>query len=185
MHGIIAARSLTRAMRCPFCRHEETRVLDSRDTEEGAATRRRRECSRCGRRFTTYERVEGTMLAVVKKSGRVEPFEAGKLRAGVAIACEKRPVSARQIDDLVLETENHFRDQGVTQVTSQEIGRYVMGGLKRLDEVAYVRFASVYQEFDEVRRFVSTVESLSEPQRRDRRRRGGEGTPGDMALPLE
>jgi transcriptional repressor NrdR len=172
-------------MRCPFCRHEETRVLDSRDTDEGAATRRRRECSWCGRRFTTYERVEGTMLAVRKKSGRTEPFEAGKLRAGVAIACEKRPVTARQIDDLVLDTENHFRDQGVAQVSSQEIGHYVMAGLKRLDEVAYVRFASVYQEFDEVRSFVSTVESLSEPQRKDHRRRGGDDSSGNPPLPLD
>ncbi|MBD3177190.1 MAG: transcriptional repressor NrdR [Armatimonadia bacterium] len=172
-------------MRCPFCRHEETRVLDSRDTDEGAATRRRRECSWCGRRFTTYERIEGTMLAVRKKSGRTEPFEAGKLRAGVAIACEKRPITPKQIDELVLETENHFRDQGVGQVSSQEIGRYVMAGLKRLDEVAYVRFASVYQEFDEVRSFVSAVESLADTEAGKGSRPGEDDSGGDLALPLD
>jgi transcriptional repressor NrdR len=94
-------------------------------------------------------------------------------------------VTAKQIDDLVLDTENHFRDQGVAQVSSQEIGHYVMAGLKRLDEVAYVRFASVYQEFDEVRSFVSTVESLSEPQRKDHRRRGGDDSSGNPPLPLD
>jgi transcriptional repressor NrdR len=151
-------------MRCPFCRDTETRVLDSRDTEEGCATRRRRECGSCGRRFTTYERVDGGMLTVRKKDGRMEPFEPSKIRAGIQIACEKRPVNDGQIDALVLGVENSLRDEGAIEVTSEEIGRRVMEVLRELDPVAYVRFASVYEEFAEAGRFVSTVRQLEGPE---------------------
>jgi transcriptional repressor NrdR len=147
-------------MRCPFCRHTETRVLDSRDTEESSSTRRRRECVSCGRRFTTYERVDGGMMSVRKKDGHMEPFESSKTRAGIEIACEKRPVSPAEIDALVLRIENSLRDEGLVEVTSEEIGKRVMTELKLLDPVAFVRFASVYEEFAEARSFVSTVQSL-------------------------
>jgi transcriptional repressor NrdR len=151
-------------MRCPFCRHTETRVLDSRDTEESSSTRRRRECVSCGRRFTTYERVDGGMMTVRKKDGRMEPFESSKTRAGIEIACEKRPVSPAEIDALVLRVENSLRDEGLVEVTSEEIGKRVMVELKLLDPVAFVRFASVYEEFAEARSFVSTVESLEDAE---------------------
>lgn len=163
-------------MRCPFCRDADTRVLDSRDTDEGNATRRRRECASCGRRFTTYERIDGAMLSVRKKDGRMEPFEASKVRAGVAIACEKRAIAAGEIDALVLRIENAVRDEFVSEVASDEIGRRVMAELRRLDPVAFVRFASVYEEFQEAGSFVATVQSLEHvgEQPGDDDRSGGE-----------
>lgn len=134
--------------------------MDSRESDSGAVTRRRRECVECHRRFTTYERVEGVLLSVVKKSGKIEPFESGKIRAGIAIACEKRPVTVEQIDEMVLAVENSIRDEYDSEVSSQEIGRQVMEQLLRVDHVAFVRFASVYQEFSDVGSFVDTVERL-------------------------
>ncbi len=151
-------------MRCPFCHAADSRVLDSRQTEDGAVVRRRRVCDNCHRRFTTYERVEGVLLSVAKKDGRIEPFESNKIRRGVQIACEKRPVTEEQIDELVVAVENKLRDAGKTEVTSQEIGRLVMEELRKLDAVAYVRFASVYHEFSSPERFIDTVAQLATQQ---------------------
>jgi len=137
-------------------------VLDSRQTDDGSVVRRRRACDRCGRRFTTYERVEGVLLSVIKKDGTIEPFESNKIRTGVLIACEKRPVTEEQIRELVVSVENQLRDEGRSEVSTAEIGRLVMRELQKLDEVAYIRFASVYQEFASPQRFIETVAELSQ-----------------------
>ncbi|WP_324670253.1 transcriptional regulator NrdR [Geochorda subterranea] len=144
-------------MRCPFCSEPDTRVIDSRLTEEGAAVRRRRECPRCGRRFTTYERVEEIPLMVVKKDGRREPFSRQKVLAGVMKACEKRPIPVARIEELVSRVEEAVRTQGEYEVPSRLIGERVMEELRQLDPVAYVRFASVYRDFQDVTGFVAEV----------------------------
>lgn len=172
-------------MRCPFCRHDETRVLDSRDSEEGSATRRRRECASCRRRFTTYERVDGRMITVRKKSGAMEPFESSKIRNGILTACEKRPITEEQIDEIVLDVENSLRDEGQVEVTSGEIGRRVMEALRRTDHVAYVRFASVYEEFSEVGRFVSAVQGLADEETPREDDPAPEAPPPDADAPPE
>jgi transcriptional repressor NrdR len=148
------------AVQCPFCRHDDTRVLDSRPTEEGAAIRRRRECAACGRRFTTYERVEDTPLLVVKKDGRREAFDRRKLLKGLVTACEKRPVPLSQLEAVVSETERVVRDQGYDEVPSRVLGELVMERLRALDPVAYVRFASVYREFTDLQGFKELLERL-------------------------
>lgn len=147
-------------MNCPFCSRPDTRVVDSRLTDEGAAVRRRRECPRCGRRFTTYERVEEAPLMVVKKDGRREPFSRQKVLAGVMKACEKRPVPMAVMEELVDRVERAAREQGESEVSSRFIGERVMEELRRIDPVAYVRFASVYREFKDVTGFVAEVEQL-------------------------
>ncbi|MBE3597678.1 MAG: transcriptional repressor NrdR [Limnochordaceae bacterium] len=149
-------------MKCPYCGEPDTRVVDSRLTEEGAAVRRRRECPGCGRRFTTYERLEEPPLLVVKKDGRREVFSRAKILAGVLKACEKRPIRMDQVEDLVGRVERAVRQQfgGAGEVPSAAIGERVMDELRRLDAVAYVRFASVYREFKDVSGFVAEVEGL-------------------------
>lgn len=147
-------------MRCPACGHPDTRVLDSRPTEEGAAIRRRRECPRCRERFTTYERVEHTPLWVVKKDGRRELFNPDKVLAGVLTACEKRPVSLEQLQSLVREVERELRSRYDREVPSREIGELVMERLRALDDIAYVRFASVYREFRDLETLRREVERL-------------------------
>lgn len=147
-------------MRCPYCRHDDTRVLDSRPTEEGAAIRRRRECGRCGRRFTTYEHVEERPLYVIKKDGRREVFDRKKVLRGLITACEKRPVALSALDALVDELERHLRDLGQDEVSSRVIGEFVMGRLRALDSVAYVRFASVYREFQDLSGFRDLLERI-------------------------
>ncbi|MFO0584541.1 MAG: transcriptional regulator NrdR [Anaeromyxobacteraceae bacterium] len=147
-------------MRCPWCGNLEDRVVDSREAGEGTATRRRRECAGCGRRFTTYERIEEILPHVVKKDGRREPFDRKKILEGVGRACQKRPVSAEQIEALVMGIERELQDLGEREIRTTAIGEAVMKRLRALDEVAYVRFASVYRAFRDVAEFMSELEHL-------------------------
>ncbi|HHT02249.1 MAG TPA: transcriptional repressor NrdR [Firmicutes bacterium] len=146
-------------MQCPYC-GSDSKVLDSRQTEEGRAVRRRRECLGCMRRFTTYEKVEEMPLVVVKKDGRREPFEQSKIRRGILTACEKRPVSMEVVDELVHSIERDIRSNWVREVESRVIGEMVMDRLREIDEVAYVRFASVYRQFKDLERFREELERL-------------------------
>lgn len=138
----------------------ETKVLDSRDAEDLAVTRRRRECEKCEKRFTTYERVEFIDLVVRKKDGKTEPFDRKKIEGGVLKACEKRPVSREKIEETVDEIERDIRKKEGTEITTQEIGEMVIEKLKKLDKVAYIRFASVYREFADLTEFESEVKKL-------------------------
>lgn len=159
-------------MNCPFCRHDDTRVLDSRPTEEGVTIRRRRECTMCERRFTTYERVEEPPLLVVKKDGRREAFDRQKILRGMITACEKRPVPLAQLESLASSVERRIRDQGADEVPSHWVGEQVMDLLAALDTVAYVRFASVYRDFTDLRGFKELLERM------DPRGGGAESDPG-------
>ncbi|EXM38285.1 MULTISPECIES: transcriptional regulator NrdR [Ruminococcus] len=147
-------------MRCPFCSHEDTRVIDSRPSE--GKKRRRRECPKCGRRFTTYEVVEKPLLMVYKKDGSFEPFDRQKLIKGLQNAIKKRPVSVEQVTNLVDDIENTYANKMQTETTTGEIGDMVLSGLKKLDNVAYVRFASVYKDFNDVDSFIQIISELSE-----------------------
>ena len=147
-------------MKCPFCMYEETKVIDSRDTEDLSATRRRRECLRCKKRFTTYERVENINLMVVKKDKRIEEFDRDKLMKGILKACEKRPININDIEKMVDEIEYELRDQKGVEVSSKLIGELVMTKLKKIDKVAYIRFASVYREFKDTGQFIEEVKQL-------------------------
>lgn len=147
-------------MRCPFCSHGEDRVIDSRPSDEGSAIRRRRECIACGGRFTTYEKIETLPLLVIKKDGTREPFERDKLISGILKSCEKRPVSTSQIETLVNNIETSNQNALKREVTSHEIGEMVMDGLKKIDEVAYVRFASVYRQFKDVNSFLDELNQM-------------------------
>jgi transcriptional repressor NrdR len=148
-------------MRCPYCGHVEDRVVDSREAQEGQATRRRRECAACGRRFTTYERIEEILPAVVKKDGRREPFDRRKIVEGLTRACQKRPVAAEQIEELVTGVERSLQELGEKEIPSHEIGERVMERLRTLDAVAYVRFASVYRDFRDVGEFMNELRDLA------------------------
>jgi transcriptional repressor NrdR len=147
-------------MRCPYCGHLEDRVVDSREAQEGLVTRRRRECLGCARRFTTYERIEDVLPQVVKKDGRREAFDRTKIVDGVATACQKRPVSAEQLEALVAGIERQVQETGDREIRSTVIGEAVMQRLRALDEVAYVRFASVYRAFRDVGEFMTELEGL-------------------------
>lgn len=147
-------------MRCSFCGFVDTRVLDSRPVEDGYSIRRRRECTACGRRFTTYEKMDELPLVVVKKDGRREPFDRHKLLQGMLKACQKRPVSVSRLEEMVGEIERELKSTANREVRSQSIGEAVMGQFKDLDEVAYVRFASVYREFRDAESFVREIERL-------------------------
>ncbi|MDP2858974.1 MAG: transcriptional regulator NrdR [Bacillota bacterium] len=147
-------------MKCPYCGYEDSRVLDSRPTEEGGAIRRRRECTACLRRFTTYERVEEIPLIVIKKDGRREPFDRNKILSGLLKACEKRPVSLERLERLVNDVEREMRNSLKGEVESREIGEMAMNRLKEVDEIAYVRFASVYRQFKDVGKFLEELEVL-------------------------
>ena len=147
-------------MKCPFCGHLEDKVVDSRSKQEGAATRRRRECLNCGERYTTYEYIEAASLVVLKSDGRSETFNRGKLKAGIVIALAKRPASPAAIDNVVTEIEERFYEAGKQQVSSKEIGELVMEKLKALDEVAYIRFASVYRRFEDIGEFRRVLEKM-------------------------
>ncbi len=151
-------------MRCPFCSKDETRVLDSRESGEGTVIRRRRECEACKRRFTTYERVEELNPLVVKKDGRREAFDRDKLLSGLKKACEKRPVSVDQLEQLISELERKLQEMGEKEVTSKTIGEIVMTQLPSLDEVAYVRFASVYRSFRDIAEFMDELKDIVEGQ---------------------
>ncbi len=152
-------------MRCPFCLHDDSKVLDSRSTEEGASIRRRRECAQCGKRFTTYERLEEVPFMVIKKDGRREAFNRSKVLNGVLRACEKRPVSSDAIDELVDDVERELRSSLEREASSEQIGLLVMDRLKALDEVAYVRFASVYRQFKDINRFMDELKDLLNGER--------------------
>lgn len=147
-------------MKCPFCDHPDTKVIDSRPTEEGHAIRRRRGCDNCNRRFTTYEKVEEPILMVVKKDARREEFDRSKVLNGIMKACQKRPVSLHQMEEMVNEVERQLVNSMEKEVDSNYIGELIMEQLKKVDEVAYVRFASVYRQFTDVNTFVKEIEKL-------------------------
>lgn len=147
-------------MKCPYCSYEETQVIDTRETENLETTRRRRECLKCNKRFTTYERVEEAEIIVVKKGGRRERFERQKLLNGILKACEKRSISLDKIEKLVDEVESDLRKRDSVEVESKVIGELAMKKLKTLDKVAYIRFASVYREFEDIEMFEQELERL-------------------------
>ncbi|MEA4928902.1 MAG: transcriptional regulator NrdR [Candidatus Limiplasma sp.] len=147
-------------MRCPFCGYLDSRVIDSRPTEEGNSIRRRRECMRCGRRFTTYEKIETSIVMVVKKDMRREVFAPEKIKSGLLHACQKRPVSMKDIDGIVEKVEKAVYSSGEDEFSSRRIGELVMEELKKIDEVAYVRFASVYRQFTDVSSFMDELNKL-------------------------
>lgn len=147
-------------MKCPFCYHAESKVVDSRPTDEGFTIRRRRECTKCGKRFTTYEKIEQLPVFVVKKDGRRESFDRNKILKGLLKACEKRPISLKDLEELVQDVEKQVFNSLEQEVTSQQIGQMVMERLKKLDEVAYVRFASVYRQFKDINTFMEELNKL-------------------------
>ena len=147
-------------MKCPFCSYEDSRVIDSRSVENGASIRRRRECPSCGRRFTTYEKYEETPLVVNKKDGRRELFDISKLLNGLLKAFEKRPVSLETIQNMAHEIEREPRLKGESEDSSREIGELVMQHLEKTDQIAYVRFASVYRQFADVQNFMQELQRL-------------------------
>lgn len=147
-------------MNCPFCHHPESKVIDSRDSQEGEIIRRRRECVKCEQRFTTYERIEEILPAVIKKDGRREPFDRGKILEGVRKACEKRPISVSTLEKLIDSVVQSIQEFGLEEVESSKIGAKVMEGLHGLDEVAYVRFASVYRSFKDINEFMKELKDL-------------------------
>ena len=149
-------------MRCPFCAHEDSQVKDSRPTEDGASIRRRRQCEDCGARFTTFERVQLRELNVVKSGNRREPFDRTKLERSISIACRKRPVAPERVEKLVSSIQRQVETSGESEIDSARIGEMVMHGLKALDPVAYIRFASVYKDFREARDFEEFAGSVSE-----------------------
>ncbi|HEY0013451.1 MAG TPA: transcriptional regulator NrdR [Allosphingosinicella sp.] len=149
-------------MRCPFCSHENSQVKDSRPTEDGASIRRRRQCEDCGARFTTFERVQLRELTVVKSGGRREPFERGKLERSIVTACRKRAVAPDRIERLVSSIQRQIETSGESEIGSAAIGELVMNGLKGLDPVAYIRFASVYKDFTEARDFEEFAGTVKE-----------------------
>ena len=152
-------------MKCPFCNSADTKVIDSRPTEDGHAIRRRRGCDNCGRRFTTYEKVEEITLMIVKKDGRREAFDRSKILNGIIKACEKRPVSMAEMEAMTDEIEKTLSNSMEKEVESYYIGELIMNHLKDLDEVAYVRFASVYRQFTDVNTFIQEIEKLIGPQK--------------------
>ena len=149
-------------MRCPFCGHDDSQVKDSRPSEDGASIRRRRQCEGCGGRFTTFERVQLREVTVVKSGGKREAFERVKLERSIDIACRKRPISGEQMDRLVSGIQRQLETSGETEVPAAQIGALVMAGLKGLDPVAYIRFASVYKDFTEARDFEEFAGTVSE-----------------------
>lgn len=147
-------------MKCPFCSYKESKVVDSRPTDEATVIRRRRECISCSKRFTTYEKIEHMPIFVIKKDGRREVFDSGKIMGGVLKACEKRPVSITDIENLVADVEKTIYNSLEKEITSENIGEMVMERLKELDEVAYVRFASVYRQFKDINTFMEELKKL-------------------------
>jgi transcriptional repressor NrdR len=147
-------------MKCPFCDHSESKVIDSRESKNGFCIRRRRECLSCERRFTTYEKIEEIPYMVVKKDGKRQRFDSQKLLQGLLKACEKRPVPVSELEEIVEEIETKLQDRPEKEISTSEIGQFVMERLKVLDKVAYVRFASVYREFKDVLEFKKELEVL-------------------------
>ena len=147
-------------MKCPFCGYEESKVIDSRPTDEGERIRRRRECLECGKRFTTYEMIESLPIVVIKKDGSRETFDRQKLLTGMLRACEKRPVSIEMLDHAISDIETVIQNSLDREVSSDKIGELVMEKLKEIDEVAYVRFASVYRQFKDINTFMNELNKL-------------------------
>ena len=148
-------------MICPYCSNQESQVLESRDSEDGNVIRRRRKCSKCGKRFTTYERIENLDLKVIKKDGKKENFDREKIKNGIQKACEKRPVEDEQIERIIDDIEMRFVNRKSTEISSSDIGRMVLTRLKKMDEVAYLRFASVFLEFKDVDEFKKIIREIS------------------------
>ncbi|KKR54768.1 MAG: Transcriptional repressor NrdR [Candidatus Curtissbacteria bacterium GW2011_GWA1_40_24] len=148
-------------MICPFCAHQETKVVDKREGTDGKTTRRRRECLKCARRFTTFERVQTLDLLVIKKDGKREVFDRVKLRGGIIKACEKRPISAQEVEKILDHVEADLRKKNANEVSSKKIGELVIRRLKKLDEIAYIRFASVYRQFADLSDFEKELAMLS------------------------
>jgi transcriptional repressor NrdR len=149
-------------MRCPFCSHVEDKVVDSRESKEGEVIRRRRECLKCGKRFTSYERIDQIPHMVVKKDGRRERFDREKLMAGLLKACEKRPVSTKALEAVADRIESMVQESPEREMPTQQVGEFLMHSLRDLDKVAFVRFASVYREFKDVDQFMATLKGLLE-----------------------
>lgn len=163
-------------MQCPFCQHPNNRVLESRSAEVGRSIRRRRECLRCERRFTTYERIEYVPITVIKRSGERQLFERSKVLRGIARACEKTGISSQLMESLVDDIESELQQRAHREVESVEIGELVLNQLQPLNEVAYVRFASVYQQFQGIRDFVDTLNHLQDTEAAKEHRLGGLGS---------
>jgi transcriptional repressor NrdR len=149
-------------MKCPFCTCEEDKVVDSRSSREGKAIRRRRECLSCGQRFTTYEYVETMPLTIVKADGRREPYDRQKILAGFNTACKKRPISTEAIEQMVDQIENQIQGMAEGEVSSKQVGELAMKALYQVDEVAYIRFASVYRKFKEIKEFLSEISVMQQ-----------------------
>jgi transcriptional regulator NrdR len=158
--GIVPYIARRMKMKCPYCENPETKVIDSRPTEDGHAIRRRRGCEKCGKRFTTYEKVEESIVMIIKKDGRREAFDKSKVANGIIKACEKRPVPMAEIERMTDEIERGLNNLMEKEVKSEFIGELVMDELKKVDEVAYVRFASVYRQFTDVNTFIKEIEKL-------------------------
>lgn len=156
-------------MKCPFCGKENTRVIDSRPAEENNSIRRRRQCDECQKRFTTYEKIETIPLVVIKKDNNREPYDRSKIEAGILRSCHKRPVSVDQITALVDEVENVIFNLSEKEISSSKIGEILMDRLKELDQVAYVRFASVYREFKDVSTFMNELKKILENEEAERK----------------
>ncbi len=156
-------------MRCPYCSKINNKVIDSRLSKDGKVIRRRRQCNECGRRFTTYERVEFNLPLVIKKDGRREPFNRDKIIAGIQKACQKRPISIEKIEEFVDSLELYFQELGKKEVPSSEIGEMVINKLREWDEVAYVRFASVYRQFKDVSEFMKELEEIIRSKNKDKK----------------
>ena len=148
-------------MKCVFCGYKDSKVIDSRNSDEQNSIRRRRECLKCGKRFTTYEMVESTPILVVKNDGSRQTFDPQKIKSGIIKACEKRPVSMKQIDDIVLDIERQINNSLAQEVKSAEIGEMVMNKLKAIDEISYVRFAAVYRKFKDITTFISFLNNMN------------------------
>lgn len=155
-------------MRCPFCSHIEDKVIDSRQSRDGEVIRRRRECLNCEGRFTSYERIENILPHVIKKDDRREPFDRQKILQGLERACEKRPVSVESRDGLVSRIEKNLQAAGEKEIPSSLIGEQIMDGLKEIDEIAYVRFASVYRQFKDIKEFKREIEEIFTDKKRNK-----------------
>ncbi len=151
-------------MRCPFCSTDEDKVIETRVSKDGREIRRRRECEGCNRRFTTYERIEESMPLVIKTDGRREPFDRNKIEHGMQAAVAKRPVSRAQVSDLALEIEREIGEAGLTEIASREIGERVLPKLRALDQIAYVRFASIYRDFRDLDGFAKELDALRQDE---------------------
>ena len=155
-------------MKCIYCNNEDVKVIDSRDVKENNSVRRRRECTQCGRRFTTYEVVEESPILVIKSNGNREKFDTQKLKIGIMKACDKRPVSMQQIDTLVSDIEKRVYNTFEEEITSKQIGEFVMEGLQKVDEVSYVRFASIYKKFKDISTFFEFINEFEKVIKEDK-----------------